>query len=107
MHLSSILGRTYKETVVAYKYFSQPSDKEKFFKIIYWMGRTSQEDANNTKRREIVFSSILRQRIGHHIIGENLANTIIKNIEDNKLLDRSITIISAIIHIVYNIIYTI
>src|SRR5690625_7398826 len=63
MHLSSILGRTYKETVVAYKYFSQPSDKEKFFKIIYWMGRTSQEDANNTKRREIVFSSILRQRI--------------------------------------------
>lgn len=102
MHLSSILGRTYKETVVAYKYFSQPSDKEKFFKIIYWMGRTSQEDANNTKRREIVFSSILRQRIGHHIIGENWANTIKKTLEDNKLLDRPIHIISANMHSVSN-----
>lgn len=105
MHLSSILGRTYKETVTAYKYFSTEADKEKFFRIIYWMGKTAQQDSNGSKRREIVFSSILRQRIGHHIIGETWANTIKKTLEDNNLLDRPLHIISANMHSVSNMLY--
>ncbi|HUH35784.1 MAG TPA: hypothetical protein VL022_08135 [Moheibacter sp.] len=106
MHLSSILGRTYNETVAAHKYFSLEFDKDKFFKIIYWMGKTSQQDFNGSKRREIVFSSILRQRIGHHIIGERWANTIKKTLSDNQLLDRPIHIISANMHSVSNMLYS-
>jgi hypothetical protein len=105
MHLSTILGRTYNETVVAYKFFSTETDKERFFKIIYWMGKTSQEDFTGFKRREITFSPILRERIGHHIVGEKWANTIKKTLSENGLMDRPIHIISANMHSVSNMVY--
>lgn len=105
MHLSTILGRTYNETVAAYKFFSTEHDKEKFFRIIYWMGQTSQQDFTGFKRREITFSPILRERIGHHIVGEKWANTIKKTLEVNGLLNRPLNIISANMHSVSNMIY--
>lgn len=105
MHLSTILGRTYNETVNAYKYFSTEVDKEKFFKIIYWMGQTSQQDYTGFKRREITFSPILRERIGHHIVGEKWANTIKKTLSDNGLMSRPLHIISANMHSVSNMVY--
>lgn len=105
MHLSTILGRTYNETVNAYKYFSTETDKEKFFKIIYWMGQTSQQDFTGFKRREITFSPILRERIGHHIVGEKWANTIKKTLSDNGLMSRPLHIISANMHSVSNMVY--
>lgn len=105
MHLSTILGRTYNETVNAYKFFSTETDKEKFFKIIYWMGQTSQQDYTGFKRREITFSPILRERIGHHIVGEKWANTIKKTLSDNGLMARPLHIISANMHSVSNMVY--
>lgn len=105
MHLSTILGRTYNETVNAYKYFSTETDKEKFFKIIYWMGQTSQQDFTGFKRREITFSPILRERIGHHIVGEKWANTIKKTLSENGLMNRPLHIISANMHSVSNMVY--
>ncbi len=50
MHLSTILGRTFNETQIAYKYFGTETDKDKFFRIIYWMGKTSQQDLSAFKR---------------------------------------------------------
>lgn len=105
MNLASILGRTYKEAETAWKYFSTAEDKDKFFKIIYWMGRTSYEDLKGIKKREITFSPILRERIGHHIIGEDWANNIKKTLHDNDLIDRPLHIISANMHSVMNMLY--
>lgn len=105
MHLASILGRTFIETQQAHKFFSTETDKDKFFKIIYWMGQSSQQDFTGSKRREIVFSPLLRERIGHHIVGEEWANTIKKTLNDNNLLDRNIHIISANMHSVSNMLY--
>jgi len=105
MHLSTILGRTFNETQVAYKFFSQEHDKEKFFKVIYWMGQTSQQDYTGFKRREITFSPILRERIGHHIVGEKWANHIKHTLEENDLLHRPLHIISANMHSVSNMLY--
>lgn len=105
MHLSTILGRTYNETQIAYKYFATETDKDKFFKIIYWMGKTSQEDLLGIKRREIMFSPILRERIGHHIVGEKWANTIKKVLVEQNLIHRPLHIISANMHSVSNMLY--
>lgn len=105
MHLSTILGRTFHETQVAYKLFSEENDKEKFFKIIYWMGQTSQQDHTGFKRREITFTSTLRERIGHHIIGEKWANDIKKVLAEKELLHRPLHIISANMHSVSNMFY--
>lgn len=105
MHISNIIGRTFQETQSAYKYFSVEGNKEKFFRIIYWMGATSHNDFAGHKKREITFSSTLRERIGHHIIGEKWANTIKKTLMDNNLLDRPLHIISANMHSVSNMLY--
>lgn len=106
MHLSSVLGRSFNETQIAYKYFSTEEDKNRFFKIIYWMGQTSQMEHSGKKRREITFSPILRERIGHHIIGETWANTIKKTLTDKGLMGRPLHIISANMHSVSNMLYS-
>jgi len=105
MHLSTILGRSFSETLIAYKYFSTETDKEKFFRIIYWMGQTSQQDSTGFKRREITFSPILRERIGHHIVGEKWANEIKRTLSENELLNRPLHIISANMHSVSNMLF--
>lgn len=105
MRMASILGRTYNETEAAHKYFSSSEDKDRFFRIIYWMGRGSQEDLKGIKKREITFSPILRERIGHHIIGEKWANNIKKVLHDMGLLNRPLHIISANMHSVMNMLY--
>lgn len=106
MHLSSVLGRSFNETQIAYKYFSTEDDKNRFFKIIYWMGQTSQMEHSGEKRREITFSPILRERIGHHIIGETWANTIKKTLTNKGLMGRPLHIISANMHSVSNMLYS-
>lgn len=105
VHLSSILGRSFSETQIAYKFFSTETDKDRFFKIIYWMGQTSQQDSTGFKRREITFSHLLRERIGHHIVGEEWANTIKKTLSENDLMNRPLHIISANMHSVSNMLF--
>src|SRR5690606_36260954 len=51
------------------------------------------------------FTSTLRERIGHHIIGERWANNIKKTLADNKLFHRPLHIISANMHSVSNMFY--
>jgi len=105
MHLSTILGRTFEETQAMHSYFSTADNPDKFFSTIYWMGTTSQADRIGVKKREITFTSTLRESIGHHVIGEKWANEIKRHLAVNNLQDKNIHIISANMHSVSNMLY--
>ena len=104
-HLGNILGRTYDEVVDAYKSFSSTENPDRFFQIIYWMGKLAINESCHQKKRAITFSSVLRESIGHHIYGEIWANNIKKVLKQNDLLSRPIHIISANMHSVLNSLY--
>ena len=105
MHLSTILGRTFEETQGIHEYFSTADEPDKFFKTVYWMGMTSQADRLGIKKREITFTSTLRESIGHHVIGEKWANEIKRQLFANNLQEKNIHIISANMHSVSNMLY--
>ena len=76
IHVANILGRSFVETMDAYTKFSSKADPERFLKIIYWMGKLAIEEITQGLKRTITFSTLLRERLGHHIHGELWANTI-------------------------------
>ncbi len=53
-------------------------------------------------KRVITFSSLLRERLGHHIHGERWAKTIKNVLQEKGLLNRPIHIVSANMHSVMN-----
>ena len=79
IHLSSLLGRTFDETLNAYNNFGSDDNPDRLFKIIYHLGRASLEDHLDIRKREIHFSAILRERVGHHFFGEKWAQKV-KNV---------------------------
>ena len=105
VHLANILGRTYSEVVDVYKIFSSEENPDRFFQLIYWLGKLAINETIHNKKRVINFSSVLIEEIGHHIYGEIWANNIKKVLLKNNLLDRPIHIISANMHSVLNSIY--
>ncbi|MFV0530896.1 MAG: DUF6909 family protein [Flavobacteriales bacterium] len=105
MHLAGILGRTYEETLQAYKATQRPHNKERFFKLIYWMGKLSIDEQTADLKREISFSSTLRDNIGLHFHGERWAKQIKDTLFDNNLINRPLHIISANMHSVMNTLY--
>jgi len=104
-YLSTILGRTYEETVNACRRFSAEAGLSSIFHITYWLGRLSFEEEESKGDREISFSSALRDRIGHHYYGELWANNIKEILAEQNLLDRPLHIISANLHSVMNCLY--
>jgi hypothetical protein len=104
-HLSTVLGRTFEEIKKADQDFAIPENENRFFSLIYWMGKRALNELLLDEKRVITFSAALRERIGHHIYGEIWANNIKQVLEDNNLLDREIHIISANMHSVMNSIY--
>ena len=104
-HLASILGRTFEEALNVYLILSVKNNPDRFFQIIYWLGRLAINEKVDNLKREINFSPVLRERIGHHIFGEIWATNIKKVLEENNLLKRPIHIISANMHSVMNSIY--
>ena len=105
IHVANILGRSFVETMDAYKKFSVKTDPERFLKIIYWMGKLAIEEETKGQKRTITFSTLLRERLGHHIHGELWANTIKQVLKEKGLLERPIHIISANMHSVVNSLY--
>ncbi len=105
IHVANILGRSFVETMDAYQKLATKKDPERFLKIIYWMGKLSIDEAIGGEKRTINFSTLLRERLGHHIHGELWANTIKQALKDNGLLKRPIHIISANMHSVVNSLY--
>ena len=105
IHLSSLLGRTFDETLTAYNNFGDDKNPDRLFKIIYHLGKASYDDYKQVREREVQFSAILKERVGHHYFGEKWANHVKKVLGDNKLLDRPLHIISANMHSVKNMIF--
>lgn len=105
VHLGNILGRTFDEVSGIYKFFSSAENPNKFFNLIYWLGKLAINEIEDNKKRTVTFSSVLIEEIGHHIYGEIWANNIKSILEEHSLLQRPIHIISANMHSVMNSIY--
>ena len=105
VHLANVLGRTYDEVADTYNAFSSKENPDRFFQIIYWLGKLAITESCYHQKRTVNFSSVLGEGIGHHIYGEIWANNIKKVLRDNQLLERPIHIISANMHSVLNTIY--
>ncbi|WP_117883846.1 DUF6909 family protein [Aureibaculum luteum] len=104
-HLANILGRTFIEVKQIAQNFATKENPNKFFNCIFWMGKLALNETLLNKKRTIVFSTSLRERIGHHIYGDKWANSIKEVLDKNNLIKRPIHIISANMHSVMNSIY--
>lgn len=102
IHIGNILGRTFEEVLDIYNTLSTTAQPEKFIHIIYWLGKLALNEILNDDKRLITFSTVLRERLGHHLHGEIWANTIKKTLHKNGLLERPLHIISANMHSVMN-----
>ena len=105
VHLGNILGRTFDEVSKIHQNFTTDNNPDRFFQLIYWLGKLAINEVIEQKKRTITFSTKLIEEIGHHIYGEIWANNIKKILKQNKLLKRPIHIISANMHSVLNSIY--
>jgi hypothetical protein len=105
VHLGNILGRTFDEVLNSYKTFSSEENPDRFFQLIYWLGKLAINEVIENQKRTVTFSSVLVEEIGHHIYGEIWANNIKKVLNENNLLERPIHIISANMHSVLNSMY--
>ncbi len=101
-YLSTLLGRTYEETVAACRRFSTADNVNSVFHITYWLGKLATNEAKEVKDREISFSSALREKIGHHYYGELWARKIKETLQEKGLLHRPLHVISANLHSVMN-----
>jgi len=104
-HMASVLGRTFEETQNVHAELSEKENPDRFFQIIYWLGNIAINEKVKGFKRSITFSPVLRERIGHHIYGEEWANNIKDVLNEQDLLNRPIHIISANMHSVMNSIY--
>ncbi len=104
-HLGSLLGRTFAEVKDIYNELATDKNPERFIHIMYWLGKLSIDEILEEKKREISFSSILRERIGHHLHGELWADNIKTTLVNKGLFDRPLHIISANMHSVMNLFY--
>jgi hypothetical protein len=102
VHTANIIGRTFEETLTIYNELKTPAHPHRFLKMIYWLGKLAIDEVVDNGKRLIMFSPVLRERLGHHIHGERWANNIKGILEKNNLLDRPIHIISANMHSVMN-----
>ena len=105
IHTANILGRSFVETMEVYNKLATKKDPERFLKIIYWLGKLAIEEETGGEKRTITFSALLRERLGHHIHGEQWANNIKDTLHKHGLLKRPIHIISANMHSVVNSLY--
>ncbi|MDC6350621.1 hypothetical protein PP178_03580 [Zeaxanthinibacter sp. PT1] len=105
VHTASILGRPFTETMAMHKKLATAESPERFLEIIYWLGKHAIEEEIGGEKRAITFSTLLRERLGHHIHGERWANTIKRTLHQQGLIKRPIHIISANMHSVMNSIF--
>ncbi len=104
-YLSTLLGRTFEETKQAYEEFKESGNPNRFFQLIYWLGKLALDEAYLGQKRVIKFSPRLRERLGHHVYGEIWASNIKKHLQKQSLLQRPIHIISSNMHSVLNVLF--
>ncbi|HDZ15717.1 hypothetical protein LCGC14_0738620 [marine sediment metagenome] len=105
IHTANILGRPFVEIMAVHERFASKEQPERFLEIIYWLGKLAIEEEITGEKRAITFSSLLRERLGHHIHGERWADIIKETLQKNGLLERPVHIISANMHSVMNSLY--
>ena len=101
-HLAYILGRSFQEVVEVYPKFGSATNPDRLLHVVYWLGKIAFQDENEGKKREITFSPVLRERIGHHIYSAVWAQQAKKYLYDLKLAKRPLHIISSNMHSVMN-----
>tara|TARA_A100000171_G_scaffold53104_2_gene76908 strand:+ start:4763 stop:6445 length:1683 start_codon:yes stop_codon:yes gene_type:complete len=101
-HTANFLGRTFEEVSGVFPLFACENNPNRFFNIIYYLGKLAIEEALGDQKRIITFSPVLRERLGHHIHGEKWARNIKQTLLKKDLLRRPIHIISANMHSVMN-----
>ena len=104
-YLSTLIGRTYEETVAAYNSFKDADKVNNLFSIIYHLGQKSIDEHIEKVDREISFSSTLREEIGHHIFGEHWAHNIKSFLHEKDWMKRRVHVISSNLHSVMNALY--
>lgn len=104
-YLSTLLSRTFEETKKTYESFKEPGNPNRFFQMIYWLGKLAIDEAYLGQKREIKFSPRLRERLGHHVYGEIWATNIKEVLKKQNLLERPIHIISSNMHSVQNVLF--
>ena len=104
-HTANILGRTFDEINSVYIAFATPQQPDHFLHLIYWLGKRAINEIVDHDKRIVTFSPVLRERLGHHIHGEQWANDIKESLLKQNLIDRPIHIISANLHSVMNTLY--
>ncbi|QQX77609.1 MULTISPECIES: DUF6909 family protein [Aequorivita] len=104
-HTANFLGRTFEEVKSVYPFFASEKNENRFFNIIYFLGKLAIDEVIADNKRIITFSPVLRERLGHHIHGELWAYAIKQTLQDNGLLERPLHIISANMHSVMNSLY--
>jgi hypothetical protein len=104
-YLSTLIGRTFEETVAAARRFAATPRVNSLFHIVYWLGRLSIEEEQDKTDREISFSAALRDKIGHHVFGELWAHNIKSFLHKKNWLNRPIHIVSSNPHSVMNSLY--
>src|SRR5690606_35394080 len=72
-HTANFLGRTFDEVKSIYPYFATETNPNRFLNIIYFLGKLAIDEVVGEKYRVITFSPVLRERLGHHIHGEEWA----------------------------------
>lgn len=102
IHTATILGRSFEETLLIHRQFATKKRPDRFLEIIYWLGKLGIEEVTTGNKRSITFSSLLRERLGHHVHGERWAYTIKERLAKEGLLHRPLHIISANMHSVMN-----
>jgi len=106
MHAASFLGRTYEEVQLSYPLFAQKQDPDHFIRLIYHLGQGAIDEViDKTKARQISFSPVLRERLGHHIHGERWAKRIKETLTQMGATERPMHVISANMHSVMNTLY--
>lgn len=105
VHAANIMGRSFVEVMRIYTKLGTQKNPERFLQIVYWLGKLAIEEETGGPKRTITFSSLLRERLGHHIHGERWANRIKETLYHKNLLHRPIHIISANMHSVVNSLY--
>ena len=105
-YTSTLLGRTFEETLAAERRFFQGEPyNNSLFQIVYWLGRVAIEEMQHRCDRQVTFSSALRERIGNHIHGEKWATEVKKFLWSHNLWQRPLHIISANLHSILNCLY--
>ena len=101
-HMAYILGRSFDEVSKAYEDFATTKNPNRLINVVYGLGIHSLNEDLEGKKREVTFSPMLQERIGHHIHSAFWAYQVKKKIHSLNLLERPLHIISSNMHSVMN-----